>query len=127
MKDLINQAIVYLANFSVEQWIWLAVAGLILIYIFYNRKQYVSLFRQAVIVSEESFNSGEGRKKLEAAVNFILYRTSSLPWIARIVIIRFISKKRMIDIIEKTLQKFSDIFANSYKIDIKGNEKDGEN
>ncbi|WP_339007545.1 hypothetical protein [Fusobacterium animalis] len=127
MKDLINQAIVYLANFSVEQWIWLAVAGLILIYIFYNRKQYVNLFRQAVIVSEESFNSGEGRKKLEAAVNFILYRTSSLPWIARIVIIRFISKKRMIDIIEKTLQKFSDIFANSYKIDIKGNEKDGEN
>ena len=124
MKDLINQAIVYLANFSVEQWIWLAVAGLILIYIFYNRKQYVNLFRQAVIVSEESFNSGEGRKKLEAAVNFILYRTSSLP---RIVIIRFISKKRMIDIIEKTLQKFSDIFANSYKIDIKGNEKDGEN
>ena len=127
MKDLINQAIVYLANFSVAQWIWLAVAGLILIYIFYKRKQYVNLFRQAVIVSEESFNSGEGRKKLEAAVNFILYRTSSLPWIARIVIIRFISKKRMIDIIEKTLQKFSDIFANSYKIDIKGNEKDGEN
>ena len=127
MKDLINQAIGYLASFSVEQWIWLALAGLILIYIFYNRKQYVNLFRQAVIVSEESFNSGEGRKKLEAAVNFILYRTSTLPWIARIVIIRFISKKRMIDIIEKTLQKFSDIFANSYKIDIKGNEKDGEN
>ena len=126
MKDLINQAIVYLANFSVEQWIWLAVAGLILIYIFYNRKQYVNLFRQAVIVSEESFNSGEGRKKLEAAVNFILYRTSSLPWIARIIIIKFISRKRMIDIIEKTLQKFSDIFAAGYKVDIKGNE-DGEN
>ena len=32
----------------------------------------------------------------------------------------------MIDIIEKTLQKFSDIFANGYKVDIKGNE-DGEN
>ena len=110
-----------------EQWIWLALAGLILIYIFYNRKQYVNLFKQAVIVSEESFNSGEGRKKLEAAINFILYRTSTLPWIARIVIIRFISKKRMIDIIEKTLQKFSDIFANSYKIDIKGNEENGEN
>ena len=127
MKDLINKAIGYLASFSTEQWVWIAVAGVILIYIVYNRKQYVNLFRQAVIVSEESFNSGEGRKKLEAAINFILYRTSSLPWIARIVIIRFISKKRMIDIIEKTLQKFSDIFANSYKIDIKGNEEDGEN
>ena len=127
MKDLINKAIGYLAGFNTEQWVWIAVAGAILIYIVYNRKQYVNLFRQAVIVSEESFNSGEGRKKLEAAINFILYRTSSLPWIARIVIIRFISKKRMIDIIEKTLQKFSDIFANSYKIDIKGNEENGEN
>ena len=127
MKDLINKAIGYLAGFNTEQWVWIAVAGAILIYIVYNRKQYINLFRQAVIVSEESFNSGEGRKKLEAAINFILYRTSSLPWIARIVIIRFISKKRMIDIIEKTLQKFSDIFANSYKIDIKGNEEDGEN
>ena len=127
MKDLINKAIGYLAGFNTEQWIWIAVAGAILIYIFYNRKQYVNLFRQAVIVSEESFNSGEGRKKLEAAINFILYRTSSLPWIARIVIIRFINKKRMVDIIEKTLQKFSDVFANSYKIDIKGNEENGEN
>ena len=127
MKDLINKAIGYLAGFNTEQWVWIAVAGAILIYIVYNRKQYVNLFRQAVIVSEESFNSGEGRKKLEAAINFILYRISSLPWIARIVIIRFISKKRMIDIIEKTLQKFSDIFANSYKINIKGNEEDGEN
>ena len=127
MKDLINKAIGYLAGFNTEQWVWIALAGLILIYIFYNRKQYVNLFKQAVIVSEESFNSGEGRKKLEAAINFILYRTSTLPWIARIVIIRFISKKRMIDIIEKTLQKFSDIFANSYKIDIKGNEENGEN
>ena len=127
MKDLINKAIGYLAGFNTEQWVWIAVAGAILIYIVYNRKQYVNLFRQAVIVSEESFNSGEGKKKLEAAINFILYRTSSLPWIARIVIIRFISKKRMIDIIEKTLQKFSDIFANSYKINIKGNEEDGEN
>ncbi|ALQ36136.1 MULTISPECIES: hypothetical protein [Fusobacterium] len=127
MKDLINKAIGYLAGFNTEQWVWIAVAGAILIYIVYNRKQYVNLFRQAVIVSEESFNSGEGRKKLEAAINFILYRTSSLPWIARIVIIRFINKKRMVDIIEKTLQKFSDVFANSYKIDIKGNEEDGEN
>ena len=124
---MINQVITYLKGFSQEQWLWIALAGLILGYIIYNRKQYVNLFKQAVIVSEESFNSGEGKKKLEAAINFILYRTSTLPWIARIVIIRFISKKRMIDIIEKTLQKFSDIFANSYKIDIKGNEENGEN
>ena len=120
MKDLINKAIGYLAGFSMEQWIWIAVAGLILVYLIYNRKQYVNVFRQSVIFAEESFNHGENGKKLEAAVNFILYRTSSLPWIARIIIIKFISRKRMIDIIEKTLQKFSDIFANGYK-------EDGEN
>ena len=127
MKDLINKAIGYLAGFSIEQWIWIALALAILIYLIYNRKQYVNLFRQSVIFAEESFNHGENRKKLEAAINFILFRTSSLPWIARIIIIKFISRKRMIDIIEKTLQKFSDIFAAGYKVDIKGNEEDGEN
>lgn len=127
MKDFINQTIGYLVGFSVEQWLWLAVAGIILVYLIYNRKQYVNLFRQSVIFAEESFNHGENGKKLEAAVNFILFRTSSLPWVARIIIIKFISRKRMIDIIEKTLQKFSDIFANGYKIDIKGNEEDGKN
>lgn len=126
MKVLINQVVGYLAGFNTEQWIWIAVAGLILAYLIYNRKQYVNVFRQSVIFAEESFNHGENGKKLEAAVNFILFRTSSLPWIARIIIIKFISRKRMIDIIEKTLQKFSDIFANGYKVDIKGNE-DGEN
>lgn len=126
MKDFINQAIGYLASFSMEEWLWLAVAGIILVYLIYNRKQYVNLFRQSVIFAEESFNHGENRKKLEAAINFILFRTSSLPWIARMIIIKFISRKRMIDIIEKTLQKFSDIFASGYKVDIKGNE-DGEN
>ena len=127
MKNFINQAIGYLVGFSMEQWIWLAVAGIILVYLIYNRKQYVNLFRQSVIFAEESFNHGENGKKLEAAVNFILFRTSSLPWVARIIIIKFISRKRMIDIIEKTLQKFSDVFANGYKVDIKGNEEDGEN
>ncbi len=126
MKDLINQVVGYLAGFNTEQWIWIAVAGLILVYLIYNRKQYVNVFRQSVIFAEESFNHGENGKKLEAAVNFILFRTSSLPWVARIIIIKFISRKRMIDIIEKTLQKFSDIFAAGYKVDIKGNE-DGEN
>ena len=126
MKDLINQVVGYLAGFNTEQWIWIAVAGLILVYLIYNRKQYVNVFRQSVIFAEESFNHGENGKKLEAAVNFILFRTSSLPWVARIIIIKFISRKRMIDIIEKTLQKFSDIFANGYKVDIKGNE-DGQN
>jgi len=126
MKVLINQVVGYLVGFNTEQWIWIAVAGLILVYLIYNRKQYVNVFRQSVIFAEESFNHGENGKKLEAAVNFILYRTSSLPWVARIIIIKFISRKRMIDIIEKTLQKFSDIFANGYKVDIKGNE-DGEN
>ena len=57
----------------------------------------------------------------------IKFRSLVFSTTIRIIIIKFISRKRMIDIIEKTLQKFSDIFANGYKIDIKGNEEDGEN
>ena len=50
MKDLINQVVGYLAGFNTEQWIWIAVAGLILVYLIYNRKQYVNVFRQSELL-----------------------------------------------------------------------------
>ena len=58
---------------------------------------------------------------------FIIERTNSLPFIARVIIRKFLSRKRMVDIIETTLQKFSNVFGTGRKIDIKGNEEDGEN
>lgn len=74
---MINQVITYLKGFSQEQWLWIALAGLILGYIIYNRKQYVNLFDAAVIASEESFKHGDNKRKLNAAVKFITYSFAS--------------------------------------------------
>ena len=93
----------------------------------YNRKKYVQIFDNAVVYAETSFNYGDNLKKLDGAVTFIIERTNSLPFIARVVIRKFLSRKRMVDIIEKTLQKFSNVFGTGRKVDIKGNEEDGEN
>lgn len=126
MKGLINEVVVYLGGFSQEDWLWMGLAGFILAYIFYNRKQYRNLFDLAVIASEESFNHGDNKKKLDAAIKYINLRTDKLPYLAKMVIRKFLSRKRMITIIEKTLQKFSDTFGNARKIDIEGNEENGE-
>lgn len=126
MRELINKVIVYLGSFSQEDWLWISLAGLILAYIIYNRKQYKNLFDLAVIASEESFNHGDNKRKLDAAIKFVNLRTDKLPYLAKIIIRKFLSKKRMITVIEKTLQKFSDTFGNARKIDIEGNEENGE-
>lgn len=126
MNRIINGIIEYLGVFTQEQWLWLGVAGLILIYILYNRKKYKNLFDLAVIASEESFKHGENKRKLDAAIKFIHLRTDKLPYLAKLLIRKFLSKKRMIKIIEKTLQKFSDTFGNARKIEIEGDNEDGE-
>lgn len=126
MKGLINELVMRLGGFSQEDWLWMGLAGFILAYIFYSRKQYKNLFDLAVIASEESFNHGDNKRKLDAAVRFINLRTDKLPFLAKTVIRKFLSRKRMITVIEKTLQKFSDTFGNARKIDIEGNEEDGE-
>lgn len=126
MKGLINEIMVYLGSFTQEDCLWLGLAGFILAYIFYNRKQYKNLFDLAVIASEESFNHGDNKRKLDAAVKYVHLRTDKLPYLAKLTIRNFLSKKRMINVIEKTLQKFSDTFGNARKIDIEGNEENGE-
>ena len=127
MEKLINLGIGFVKGYTLEQIGWLLLALVLGAYIFYNRAKYTALFESAVIVSEESFNHGENRKKLEAAINFINYRTSKLPFIARFILKKFFSREAIINGIEKTLQRFSDAFANGRKIDIKGNEEDVEN
>ena len=95
---MINQVIAYLKGFSQEQWLWIALAGVILGYIVYNRKEYVNLF--------------------DAAVKFITYRTDKLPYPARILIRKFFTRERIKKGIEKALQKFSDVFGTGREIDI---------
>ncbi|MFC2422714.1 MAG: hypothetical protein ACFNPZ_01550 [Fusobacterium polymorphum] len=114
-------------SFTWEQWCWMALAAGIVAYMVYNRKKYVQIFDNAVVYAETSFNYGDNLKKLDGAVNFIIERTNTVPFFARIMIRRFLSRKRMVDIIETTLQKFSNVFGTGRKVDIKGNEEDGEN
>ena len=126
MKEILNQVLGYLKGFNQEQWLWIALAGLILGYIIYNRKQYVNLFDAAVIASEESFKHGDNKRKLNAAVKFITYRTDKLPYPVRILLRKFFSRKKIEKAIEKTLQKFSDVFGTGRKIDIEEAENDEE-
>ena len=123
---MVNQVIAYLKGFSQEQWLWIALAGVILGYIVYNRKQYVNLFDAAVIASEESFKHGNNKKKLNAALKFVEYRTDKLPYPVRILIRKFFSREKIKKAIEKALQKFSDTFGTGRKIDIEENGNDEE-
>ena len=123
---MLNQVIVYLKGFSQEQWLWIVLAGVISGYIVYNRKQYVNLFDAAVIASEESFKHGDNKKKLNAALKFVEYRTDKLPYPVRILIRKFFSRERIKKAIEKALQKFSDTFGTGRKIDIEENGNDEE-
>ncbi|WP_314812435.1 hypothetical protein [Fusobacterium pseudoperiodonticum] len=123
---MINQVIAYLKGFNQEQWLWIALAGGILGYIIYNRKQYINLFDAAVIASEESFKYGENKKKLKAALKFVEYRTDKLPYPVRILLRKFFSRKTIEKAIEKALQKFSDTFGTGRKIDIEEAENDEE-
>ncbi|BEO91981.1 hypothetical protein FNSP4_17900 [Fusobacterium nucleatum] len=123
---MVNQVIAYLKGFSQEQWLWIALAGVILGYIVYNRKQYVNLFDAAVIASEESFKHGDNKKKLNAALKFVEYRTDKLPYPVRILIRKFFSREKIKKVIEKALQKFSDTFGIGRKIDIEENGNDEE-
>lgn len=123
---MVNQVIGYLKGFSQEQWLWIALAGVILGYIVYNRKQYVNLFDAAVIASEESFKHGDNKKKLNAALKFVEYRTDKLPYPVRILIRKFFSREKIKKAIEKALQKFSDTFGTGRKIDIEENGNDEE-
>ena len=123
---MINQVIAYLKGFNQEQWLWIALAGGILGYIIYNRKQYINLFDAAVIASEESFKYGENKKKLKAALKFVEYRTDKLPYPVRILLRKFFSRKTIEKAIEKALQKFSDTFGTGRKTDIEEAENDEE-
>ena len=131
MKDLVVGLILklwaFLTGITLEQWGWMLLATVIVAYMIYNRKKYMQTFDNAVVYAETSFNYGDNLKKLDGAVAFVIERTSNLPFIARVIIRRFLSRKRMVDIIETTLQKFSNVFGTGRKIDIKGNEEDGEN
>lgn len=126
MGNLIEMVKFYIANMTKEAWVGIVLALVFIIVVVISKKKYADTVEKAIRLSEESFNSGEGQKKLAAAIAYIQNAITLMPWYVRLVIVPVINKKNIINAIERTLQKISNTFGKGSKVDIKGNE-DGEN
>ena len=126
MGNLIEMVKFYIANMTKEVWVGIALALVFIIVVVISKKKYADTVEKAIRLSEQSFNSGEGQKKLAAAIQYIQNAITLMPWYVRLVIVPVINKKSIIDAIERTLQRISNTFGKGSKVDIKGNE-DGEN
>ena len=116
----------YIGSITKQGWIGIALALGFIIVIVISKKKYADTVEKAIRFSEQLFNSGEGQKKLAAAIAYIQNAITLMPWYVRLVIVPVINKKSIIDAIERTLQRISNTFGKGSKVDIKGNE-DGEN
>lgn len=117
----------YIGSMTKQGWVGLALALGFIVIVVFSKKKYADTVEKAIRISEESFNSGEGQKKLAAAIAYIQNAITLMPWYVRLVIVPVINKKSIINAIERTLQRISDTFGKGSKVDIKGNEEDGEN
>ena len=117
----------YIGNITKQGWIGIALALGFIIVMVISKKKYADTVEKAIRLSEQSFNSGEGQKKLAAAIAYIQNAITLMPWYVRLMIVPVINKKSIIDAIERTLQRISNTFGKGSKVDIKGNEEDGEN
>ena len=106
--------------------IFTVIGALIVIFVYYlfgkGSKPLIRLVDEAVVSAENSFNSGEGKQKLEFAFNFIEKNLNFLPWYVKSFALLFLTKKRIIDLIEMSLNRLSIAFGSGKKVDIKGNE-----
>ena len=116
----------YIGSITKQGWIGIALALGFIIVIVISKKKYADTVEKAIRLSEQSFNSGEGQKKLAAAIAYIQNAITLMPWYVRLVIVPVINKKSIIDAIERTLQRISNTFGKGSKVDIKGNEENGE-
>ena len=127
MENLIEVVKFYIASMTKEAWVGIVLALGFIVVVIISKKRYADIVEKAIRLSEQSFNSGEGQKKLAAAIAYIQNAITLMPWYVRLVIVPVINKKSIIDAIERTLQRISNTFGKGSKVDIKGNEEDGEN
>ena len=127
MENLIEMVKFYIASMTKEAWVGIVLALGFIVVVIISKKRYADIVEKAIRLSEQSFNSGEGQKKLAAAIAYIQNAITLMPWYVRLVIVPVINKKSIIDAIERTLQRISNTFGKGSKVDIKGNEEDGEN
>ena len=106
--------------------IFVVIGALIVIFVYYllgkGSKPLIRLVDESVVLAENSFNSGEGKQKLEFAFNFIEKNLNFLPWYVKSFALLFLTRKRIIDLIEMSLNRLSIAFGSGKKVDIKGNE-----
>lgn len=106
--------------------IFTIIGALIVIFVYYllgkGSKPLIRLVDEAVVSAENSFNSGEGKQKLEFAFKFIEKNLNFLPWYVKSFALLFLTRKRIIDLIEMSLNRLSIAFGSGKKVDIKGNE-----
>lgn len=106
--------------------IFTVIGALIVIFVYYllgkGSKPLIRLVDEAVVSAENSFNSGEGKQKLEFAFNFIEKNLNFLPWYVKSFALLFLTRKRIVDLIEMSLNRLSIAFGSGKKVDIKGNE-----
>jgi hypothetical protein len=127
MENLIEMVKFYIASMTKEAWVGIVLALGFIVMVIISKKRYAGIVEKAIRLSEQSFNSGEGQKKLAAAIAYIQNAITLMPWYVRLMIVPVINKKSIIDAIERTLQRISNTFGKGSKVDIKGNEEDGEN
>lgn len=90
---------------------------LLIAFYFRETKFVIDLVGRTVVEVEKEFNTKKGQEKLEIAVARI--RKELPPYLSI-----FITKSKLIDIIEFVLNIVNDAFGLDYKVDIKGNEDD---
>ncbi len=99
-------------------WLLLIFIPILLIAFYFRETKFViDLVGRTVVEVEKEFNTKKGQEKLEIAVARI--RKELPPYLSI-----FITKSKLIDIIEFVLNIVNDAFGLDYKVDIKGNEDD---
>ena len=123
MKEYLNIGMNYIKGFNQAEMIGMIVVFATLLYVLYNKNKYRELFANAVILAETTFNHKDNQAKLDFAVKFVNDKMINLPTPAKLVLKHLVTKKHLVDIIEKTVQKFSDVFGTGKKVDVIGNEE----
>lgn len=127
LQQYVDLALNFMKTNSPVSYVVLAIVIIFVLNIFVKKipapAQLVKLVDQAVVAAEYSFNSGEGKQKLEFAKKWMKDNFTILPWYIRILANSYLDEKRLIDLIEASLNRLSVAFGSGRVIDIIGNEE----
>ena len=127
LQQYVDLALNFMKTNSPVSYVVLAIVIIFILNIFVKKipapAQLVKLVDQAVVAAEYSFNSGEGKQKLEFAKKWMKDNFTVLPWYIRILANSYLDEKRLIDLIETSLNRLSVAFGSGRVIDLVGNEE----